>query len=48
MLDDHVVTRDELLAAAAVFTLLVWGFAFLYSACQLVYPNSFTVAVNSE
>ena len=48
MLDDHVVTRDELFAAAAVFTLLVWGFAFLYSACQLVYPNSFTAAVNSE
>ena len=26
----------------------MWGFAFLYSACQLVYPNSFTAAVNSE
>lgn len=25
MLDDHVVTRDELLPQQPVFTLLVWG-----------------------
>lgn len=48
MLDDHVVTRDELFAAAAVFTLLAWGFAFLYSVCQIWYPHSFTAAVNSD
>lgn len=48
MLADHEVSRDELYAAAVVFTLLAWGFAFLYSACQQVFPQSFTAAVNSE
>ena len=48
MLDDHEVTRDELFAAAAVFTLMAWGFAFLYSACQIMYPHSFTAAVNAD
>ena len=48
MLDDHEVTRDELFAAAAVFTLMAWGFAFLYSACQILYPHSFTAAVNVD
>lgn len=48
MLEDHVVTRDELFAAAVVFTLLAWGFAFLYSACQTLYPHSFTAAVNID
>ena len=28
MLADHDVTKDELFAAAVVFTLLAWGFAF--------------------
>lgn len=27
--------------AGAVFTLIAWGFAFLYSICQLLVPNSF-------
>lgn len=48
MFDDHEVTRDELFAAAAVFTLLVWGFAFLYSVCQQWYPQSFTALVNPD
>jgi hypothetical protein len=47
MLQDHRVTMDELLAAGATFTLLAWGFAFAYSACQVWYPNSFTAAVNA-
>ena len=42
MLRDHVVTRDELFAAAATFTLLAWGFAYAYMVCQLWYPGSFT------
>ncbi|MEH1220622.1 ion channel [Acinetobacter baumannii] len=41
MLADRYLTRDELFAAAAVFTLLAWGFAFLYNICQLLIPNSF-------
>ena len=42
MLRDHKVTRDELFAAAATFTLLAWGFAYTYEVCQLWYPGSFT------
>lgn len=40
MFKDDTVTLDELYAAAATFTLLVWGFALLYSVCQQIYPNS--------
>ncbi len=42
MLRDHKVTSDELFAAAATFTLLAWGFAYAYLACQAWYPGSFT------
>lgn len=41
MFADRYLTRDELFAAGAVFTLIAWAFAFLYSICQLVLPNSF-------
>ena len=41
MLRDHVVTRDELFAIAATFTVLAWAFAFTYSVCQQVFPGSF-------
>ena len=34
MFQDDIVTLDELYAAAATFTLLVWGFALAYSVCQ--------------
>jgi len=40
MFKDDIVTLDELYAAGATFTLLVWGFALVYSVCQQVYPNS--------
>ncbi len=42
MLRDHKVTGDELFAAGATFTLLAWGFAYAYFACQAWYPGSFT------
>ena len=42
MLEDHEVTRDELFAAGATFTLLAWGFGYAYLACQAWYPGSFT------
>ncbi|MFC5571528.1 ion channel [Lysobacter yangpyeongensis] len=45
MLSDHRVTSDELFAAGATFTLLAWGFAYLYLVCQFWYPGSFTGAV---
>jgi hypothetical protein len=48
MLDDHEVTRDELFAAGATFTLLAWGFAYAYFVCQAWYPGSFTGAVEPE
>ena len=41
MFHDRYLTKDELFAAGAVFTLLAWGFAFLYSICQLLVPYSF-------
>lgn len=41
MFDDRYLTKDELFAAGAVFTLIAWGFAFLYSICQLLIPSSF-------
>lgn len=48
MLHDHRITPDELFAAAATFTLLAWGFAYAYFACQAWYPDSFTGAVDPE
>lgn len=38
---DDVVTRDELFATAAAFTVVAWGFAYLYAAAQVVWPGSF-------
>lgn len=46
MFKDDIVTLDELYAAAATFTLLVWAFALAYSVCQQVYPGSLLAAVN--
>lgn len=48
MLQDHRVTRDELYAAGATFTLLAWAFAFAYSVCQQWYPGSFIAAINPQ
>jgi hypothetical protein len=42
MLRDLLVTTDELFAAGAAFTLLAWGFAYAYFACQAWLPGSFT------
>lgn len=41
MMDDRRVTTDELFAAGATFTLLAWGFAYLYLAFQEWIPGSF-------
>lgn len=48
IMQDRDVTRDELFAAAAGFTLMAWGFAFFYSALQLVFPHSIIAAVNND
>ena len=46
MFKDNIVTLDELYAAAATFTLLVWAFALAYSVCQQVYPGGVLGAIN--
>jgi hypothetical protein len=46
MLEDHEITRDELYAVGATFTLVAWAFAYAYIVCQAVEPNSFTAAVD--
>jgi hypothetical protein len=48
MFADKYLTRDELFAAAAVFTLFSWAFAFLYSACQTLFPASFTALADGQ
>jgi hypothetical protein len=42
MMKDYHVTTDELFAAGATFTLLAWGFAYVYLVCQTWFPDSFT------
>ena len=41
MMEDRRVTTDELFAAGATFTLIAWGFAYVYLVCQTWYPGSF-------
>jgi len=41
MLRDHRVTRDELFAVGATFTLVAWGFAYAYLVCQAAEAGSF-------
>jgi hypothetical protein len=48
MLADNEVTMDELFAAGATFTLLAWGFAFMYSVCQTFVPGSFSAALHPD
>ena len=45
VLEDHVVTRDELFAVGATFTLVAWAFAYTFTVYQAIEPNSFTAAV---
>ena len=39
---DRKVTRDELLAVGAAFTVVAWAFAYVFSGVQAVWPGSFT------
>ncbi len=38
---DDKVTRDELFATGAAFTVVAWGFAYVYAAAQVIWPGSF-------
>ena len=46
MLADHEITRDELFAVGATFTLAAWAFAYLYTVIQAIEPGSFTAAID--
>ncbi len=48
MMRDDRVTLDELFAAGATFTLIAWGFAYLYIVCQAWCPGSFTSGTHPE
>jgi hypothetical protein len=48
MLGDHKITRDELFAVGATFTLLAWAFAYVYTVCQAIEPGSFTAATDPD
>ena len=48
MMQDWVATTDELFAAGATFTLLVWAFAYTYLACEAVAPGSFSAPINPQ
>ena len=48
MFNDDKVTTDELFATGAAFTVLAWGFAYLYNAVQIVWPVSFTAYENPD
>ena len=41
---DDRVTRDELYATGAAFTVVAWGFAYVFVACQVIWPGSFVGA----
>jgi len=46
MLEDHEITRDELFAVGATFTLVAWAFAYTFTVWQAIEPDSFTAAVH--
>jgi hypothetical protein len=47
MMEDRMVTADELFAAGATFTLLAWAFTHLFVLIQAVHPGTFAAAVNA-
>jgi Ion channel len=46
MLSDRRVTTDELFAVGATFTLVAWGFAYVFETVQIIQPGCFTAAIN--
>jgi len=48
LLADAVVTRDELWAVGATFTLLAWAFAHAFVVLQYIKPGSFIAAVGGD
>jgi len=48
MFNDNWVTRDELYATGATFTVVAWAFAYLYSVVQILRPNSFSAGSGAD
>jgi Ion channel len=48
MFKDRTVTPDELWATGATFTVVAWAFTYVYVAAQVVWPGSFTAAVDPQ
>jgi hypothetical protein len=48
MMEDQRATTDELFAAGATFTLMAWGFTYLFVVLQALQPGSFSAAVNPD
>jgi hypothetical protein len=48
MFADHIVTTDELFAVGATFTLVAWGFAYVYVLVQYVTPGSYIAAIDPQ
>lgn len=48
MMEDDRTTSDELFAAAATFTLLVWGFTHLFVMTQALQPGAFSDAAQTR
>ena len=45
---DDRVTRDELYATGAAFTVVAWAFAYVYAAAQVIWPHSFQGARDQQ
>jgi hypothetical protein len=45
---DDRVTRDEMFATGAAFTVVAWGFAYIYAAAQVIWPGSFSGVGGSD
>ena len=46
LFNDRFITPDELWATAATFTVVAWAFAYLFMAVQVIWPGSFTAALD--
>lgn len=47
MMADRRASRDEIFCAGATFTLLAWGFTYLFLLLQALQPGCFAAAVNA-
>lgn len=48
MFEDHWVTKDEIYAVGATFTVIAWGFAYMFMAVQYIWPGSFASSSGEE